>query len=63
MGSCNNKFKWSNKLNRKSSVLKGKQSSIKGTVGEYDAIAKLTKAGYYVGKSCDPAFPFDIVIV
>ena len=47
----------------KSSVLKGKKSSIKGTVGEYDAIAKLTKAGYYVAKSCDPSCPFDIVIV
>ena len=63
MGSCNNKSKWSNKLSRKSSVLKGKQSSIKGTVGEYDTIAKLTKAGYYVAKSCAPTCPFDIVIV
>ena len=63
MGSCNNKSKWSNKLSRKSSVLKGKQSSIKGTVGEYDTIAKLTKAGYYVAKSCDPTCPFDFVIV
>ena len=63
MVSSNNKSKWDNKLSRKSSVLKGKSSSIKGTVGEYDTIAKLTKASYYVAKSCDPACPFDIVIV
>ena len=63
MGSCNNKSKWSNKLSRKSAVLKGRKTSIKGTVGEYKAIAELTKAGYYVAKSCDPACPFDIVIV
>ena len=53
-----NKSKWSNKLSRKSSVLNGKKSSIKGTTGKYDAIAKLTKAGYYVAKSCDPSCPF-----
>ncbi len=40
-----------------------KKTSIKGTVGEYEAIAKLTREGYYVAKSCDPACPFDIVIV
>jgi len=40
-----------------------KKTSIKGTVGEYEAIAKLTKQGYYVAKSCNPACPFDIVIV
>ena|SRR6056300_448417 len=40
-----------------------KKTSIKGTVGEYEAIAKLTRQGYYVAKSCDPACPFDIVIV
>jgi hypothetical protein len=32
-----------------------KKTSIKGTVG--------TREGYYVAKSCDPACPFDIVIV
>ena len=32
-------------------------------VGEYEAIANLTKQGFYVAKSCDPACPFDIVIV
>ena len=63
MVSSNNKSKWDNKLSRKSSVLKGKRSSIKGTVGEYEAIAKLTRQGYFVAKSVDPACPFDIVIV
>jgi len=32
-------------------------------VGEYETIAKLTKQGFYVAKSCDPSCPFDIVIV
>jgi hypothetical protein len=40
-----------------------KKTSIKGTVGEYEAIARLTRKGYYVAKSCNPACPFDIVIV
>ena len=40
-----------------------KKTSIKGTVGEYLTIAKLTKQGFYVAKSVDPACPFDIVIV
>ena len=40
-----------------------KKTSIKGVVGEYEAIANLTKQGFYVAKSCDPACPFDIVIV
>ena len=40
-----------------------KKTSIKGTVGEYEAIARLTKQGYYVAKAVDPACPFDIVIV
>ena len=40
-----------------------KKTSIKGTVTEYEAIARLTKQGYYVAKSCDPQCPFDIVIV
>jgi hypothetical protein len=40
-----------------------KKTSIKGTVTEYEAIANLTRQGYYVAKSCDPACPFDIVIV
>ena len=40
-----------------------KKTSIKGTVGEYESIARLTKQGFYVAKSVDPACPFDIVIV
>ena len=40
-----------------------KKTSIKGTVGEYQSIARLTKQGFYVAKSVDPACPFDIVIV
>ena len=40
-----------------------KKTSIKGTVGEYLTIARLTKEGYFVAKSVDPACPFDIVIV
>ena len=66
MGSRNNKSEWTNKPNRKSSVLiseRQKKTHIKGTAGEYHAISELTKAGYYVAKSCDPHCPFDIVIV
>ena len=40
-----------------------KKTSIKGTVGEYEAIANLTRQGYFVAKAVDPACPFDIVIV
>jgi len=40
-----------------------KKTSIKGTVTEYETIARLTRQGYYVAKSCDPQCPFDIVIV
>jgi hypothetical protein len=40
-----------------------KKTSIKGTVGEYEAIAKLTKEGYFVAKAVDPSCPFDIVLV
>jgi len=40
-----------------------KKTSIKGTVGEYESIAKLTRQGYFVAKAVDPACPFDIVIV
>ena len=56
----------SNQSNDNSSQLiseRQKKTSIKGTVTEYEAIAKLTRQGYYVAKSCDPACPFDIVIV
>lgn len=40
-----------------------KKTSIKGTVGEYESIARLTRQGYYVAKAVDPSCPFDIVIV
>ena len=40
-----------------------KKTSIKGTVGEYETIARLTKEGFFVAKSVDPSCPFDIVIV
>ena len=40
-----------------------KKTSIKGTVGEYETIARLTREGFFVAKSVDPACPFDIVIV
>jgi len=56
----------SNKSNDNSSQLiseRQKKTSIKGTVGEYESIARLTRQGYYVAKAVDPACPFDIVIV
>ena len=40
-----------------------KKTSVKGVVGEYETIARLTKEGFFVAKSVDPACPFDIVIV
>ena len=40
-----------------------KKTSIKGVVGEYETIARLTKEGFFVAKSVDPSCPFDIVIV
>ena len=51
------------KSNRLDISARQKKTSIKGVVGEYEAIARLTKQGFYVAKSCDPACPFDIVIV
>ena len=56
----------SSKSSNKSAKLisdRQKKTSIKGTVGEYLTIARLTKEGFYVAKSVDPACPFDIVIV
>ena len=66
MGDSNNKSIRLSKSNHKSSKLiseRQKKTSIKGTASEYHAISELTKAGYYVAKSCDPHCPFDIVIV
>ena len=51
------------KSNRLDISARQKKTSIKGVGGEYEAIANLTKQGFYVAKSCDPACPFDIVIV
>ena len=51
------------KSNRLDISARQKKTSIEGVVGEYEAIANLTKQGFYVAKSCDPACPFDIVIV
>jgi hypothetical protein len=36
---------------------------IKGTIGEYQEIVNLTKAGWHISKSCDPQCPFDLVAV
>jgi hypothetical protein len=57
--------KSSKSSNQSSKIISDRQkkTSIKGTVGEYLTIAKLTKEGFYVAKSVDPACPFDIVIV
>jgi hypothetical protein len=59
----NNKHKWHNKLSRKSAIIKGKQTSTKGTHSELSVLADLTKKGYWVAKSLDPHCPFDIVSV
>jgi len=59
----NNKRKWHNKLSRKSAIIKGKQTSTKGTHSELSVLAELTKKGYWVAKSLDPHCPFDIVSV
>jgi len=57
--------KSSKSSNQSSKIISDRQkkTSIKGTVGEYLTIARLTKEGFYVAKSVDPACPFDIVIV
>jgi hypothetical protein len=54
----NNKHKWHNKLSRKSAIIKGKQTSTKGTHSELSVLADLTKKGYWVAKSLDPHCPF-----
>ena len=51
------------KSNRLDISARQKKTSIKGVVGEYEAIANLTRQGYFVAKAVDPACPFDIVIV
>ena len=60
MGNSNHKFVKSTKPGGKPTKL---NTHIKGTIGEYQEIANLTKAGYWVAKSCDPQCPFDLVAV
>lgn len=59
MGNSNDK---SIKLNKLSIQYNKLNTSQKGVVGEYQEIANLTKQGYWVAKSVDPACPFDLVI-
>lgn len=63
MGDSYNKSKWSNKLSRRTAILKGKKTSSKGTHSELSVLAHLTKKGFWVAKSLDPHCPFDIVSV
>jgi len=60
MGNSNHKFVKSTKPSGKPNKL---NTHIKGTIGEYQEIVNLTKAGYWVAKSCDPQCPFDLVAV
>jgi len=60
MGDSCNKFKFTIKLPNKHTKL---STNIKGTIGEYQEIANLTKKGYWVAKACDPQCPFDLVAV
>ena len=66
MADSNNKRKWTCQLGDYTSSIisdRQKRTSLKGTASEYQAIAQLTKQGYFVAKAVDPACPFDIVIV
>ena len=60
MGDSCNKSKFTSKLPNKHTKL---STNIKGTIGEYQEIANLTKKGYWVAKACDPQCPFDLVAV
>ena len=60
MGNSNHKSKQSIKPGDKPTKL---NKHIKGTIGEYQEIVNLTKAGWYVSKSCDPQCPFDLVAI
>ena len=60
MGDTNNKSKQSVKSCGKPTKL---NTHIKGTIGEYQEIVNLTKAGWHISKSCDPQCPFDLVTV
>ena len=66
MADSNNKHKWTCQLGDYTSKIisqRQKKTSSKGTASEYQAIAELTKQGFFVAKAVDPACPFDIVIV
>ena len=66
MADSNNKHKWTCQLGDYTSSIisdRQKRTSLKGTASEYQAIAELTKQGFFVAKAVDPACPFDIVIV
>ena len=56
----NDKSKLSTKFPIQSTKLTKAQ---KGTIGEYQAIADLTKQGYHVALACNPQCPFDLVAV
>ena len=60
MGDSHNKSKFTVKLPEQHTKL---STNIKGTIGEYQEIANLTKKGYWVAKACDPQCPFDLVAV
>ena len=60
MGNSNHKSKQSIKPGGKPTKL---NTHIKGTIGEYQEIVNLTKAGWHISKSCDPQCPFDLVAV
>ena len=60
MGDSHNKSKFTIKLPIQHTKL---STNIKGTIGEYQEIANLTKKGYWVAKACDPQCPFDLVAV
>lgn len=60
MGDSNDKSIKPNKLHLQSAKLTKAQ---KGTIGEYQAIADLTKQGYHVALACNPQCPFDLVAV
>ena len=60
MGDSNNKSVKPNKFHIQPNKLTKAQ---KGTIGEYQAIANLTKEGYHVALACNPQCPFDLVAV
>ena len=60
MGNSNHKSKQSIKPGGKPTKL---NTSVKGTIAEYQEIVNLTRQGYWVAKSCDPQCPFDLVAV